>query len=53
MITLEGYKILRELYDSPRSQVYQGYRESDRQPVVLKLLREEYPTPEAIALIFA
>ncbi|WP_242051210.1 AAA family ATPase [Nostoc spongiaeforme] len=49
MIALEGYKILRELYDSPRSQVYQGYRESDRQPVVLKLLREEYPTPEAIA----
>ncbi|MBE9003656.1 AAA family ATPase [Fortiea sp. LEGE XX443] len=49
MIALEGYKILRELYDSPNSQVYQGYREFDRQPVVLKLLRQEYPPPEAIA----
>ncbi len=49
MIALEGYKILRELYDSPRSQVYQGYREFDRQPVVLKLLGQEYPSPEAIA----
>jgi len=49
MITLEGYKILIELYESPRSQVYHGYREADRQPVVLKLLRMEYPPPEAIA----
>ncbi|WP_414545420.1 AAA family ATPase [Nostoc sp. CCY0012] len=49
MIVLEGYKVLKELYVSPNSHVYQGYRESDQQPVVLKFLREEYPSPEAIA----
>jgi predicted ATPase/class 3 adenylate cyclase/tRNA A-37 threonylcarbamoyl transferase component Bud32 len=49
MIALEGYKILKQLYESPRSQVYQGYRECNRQLVVLKLLRLEYPPPEAIA----
>ncbi|MEH2180612.1 AAA family ATPase [Nostoc sp.] len=49
MITLEGYKVLTELHASPNSQVYRGYRELDRQPVVLKVLWQEYPSPEAIA----
>ncbi|MBD2679341.1 MULTISPECIES: AAA family ATPase [Nostoc] len=49
MIELEGYKVLTELHASPNSQVYRGYRELDRQPVVLKVLRQEYPPPEAIA----
>ncbi|YAF96759.1 MAG: AAA family ATPase [Nodularia sp. CChRGM 3473] len=49
MITLEGYKVLTELHASPNSQVYRGYRELDQQPVVLKVLRQEYPPPEAIA----
>ncbi|BCL38554.1 AAA family ATPase [Nostoc sp. MS1] len=49
MITLEGYKVLTELHASPNSQIYRGYRELDQQPVVLKVLRQEYPPPEAIA----
>ncbi|MBN3877884.1 MULTISPECIES: AAA family ATPase [unclassified Nostoc] len=49
MIALEGYKVLTELHTSPNSQVYRGYRELDRQPVVLKVLWQEYPSPEAIA----
>ncbi|MHC5930657.1 serine/threonine protein kinase [Nostoc sp.] len=49
MIALEGYKVLTELHASPNSQVYQGYRDLDQQPVVLKVLRQEYPPPEAIA----
>ncbi|MEH2195505.1 MAG: AAA family ATPase [Nostoc sp.] len=49
MIALEGYKVLTELHASPNSQVYQGYRDLDQQPVVLKVLRQEYPSPEAIA----
>lgn len=49
MIALEGYKVLAELHTSPNSQVYRGYRELDQQPVVLKVLWQEYPPPEAIA----
>ncbi len=49
MMRLPGYQIIEEIYESSISRVYRGYREQDNQPVILKLLNQEYPAPEAIA----
>jgi histidine kinase len=49
MATIQGYQVTETLYESSKSRVYRGRRESDQQPVVLKLLRPENPSPEAIA----
>lgn len=44
MITLPGYQILNPIYHGSRTLVYRGIRLSDGCPVVIKLLRSEYPT---------
>jgi serine/threonine protein kinase len=49
MMTLKGYRVLAQLHESAHSRVYRAFREVDNQPVVLKVLAENYPTPEAIA----
>ncbi len=49
MLEISGYKINSLIYESALSGVYRGYCESDFQPVILKILKLEYPTPEAIA----
>ncbi|MBE9226142.1 AAA family ATPase [Phormidium sp. LEGE 05292] len=43
MINLLGYSIRQQIYAGTRTLVYQGVRESDRQPVVIKLLQNEFP----------
>ncbi|MGK7873169.1 MAG: AAA family ATPase [Xenococcaceae cyanobacterium] len=45
MITIAGYQIAAQIYESANSLVYRGYREQDNRPVILKVLREDYPTP--------
>ncbi|MEG3895394.1 MULTISPECIES: protein kinase domain-containing protein [unclassified Microcoleus] len=40
---LPGYQIAEQIYAGSRTLVYRGVRESDRTPVVIKLLRNEYP----------
>jgi len=40
---LPGYRITEQLYAGSRTLVYRGVRESDRTPVVIKVLRNEYP----------
>jgi predicted ATPase/signal transduction histidine kinase len=42
-IAFPNYRITQQLYSGLRSQVYRGISESTQQPVVLKLLKEEYP----------
>jgi PAS domain S-box-containing protein len=49
VITLLGYQVLEQLYEGDGSLVYRGRRNHDAQPVILKLLKQEYPTPEEIA----
>ena len=44
MITLLGYQILNLIYESPNSLVYRSIRERDKQAVILKVLKEDYPT---------
>lgn len=49
MRNISGYQITEQLYESENSVVYRAYRESDNEPVILKLLKEAYPSPELIA----
>jgi serine/threonine protein kinase len=48
MITIHGYQILTQIYESANSVVYRGIRHEDNHPVILKLLKEDYPTPEKL-----
>ncbi|CBN56975.1 MULTISPECIES: trifunctional serine/threonine-protein kinase/ATP-binding protein/sensor histidine kinase [Kamptonema] len=47
---LSGYQITEELYIGTRTLVYRGIRTNDQQPVVIKLLRNEYPNFNEIIL---
>jgi histidine kinase len=47
MFSIAGYQISEVLYESSRSLVYRANR--DRASVILKVLNQEYPSPEAIA----
>lgn len=49
MFEIPDYKINSLIYESALSLVYRGYRTEDYQPTILKILKLEYPTPEAIA----
>ena len=48
MIEIAGYQINSLIYESSLSVVYRGYRHDDQQPVILKILKLNYPTPEEI-----
>jgi serine/threonine protein kinase len=43
-LTLTGYHLIEQIYNGSRTQVYRGVRSSDQKPVVIKLLKSEYPT---------
>ena len=43
IISLPGYQITEPLYTGTRTLVYRGIRTSDQHPVVIKILRNEYP----------
>jgi PAS domain S-box-containing protein len=49
MHTISSYHITEQLYDSANSLVYRGHRQTDAHPVILKVLKEAYPSPERIA----
>ena len=46
MITIPGYRIVRQLYQGSRTIVYQGQRLDDRKPVIIKTLLPDQLTPE-------
>ncbi|MGK7916467.1 MAG: AAA family ATPase, partial [Prochloraceae cyanobacterium] len=48
MIILPGYQILTQIYESANSLVYRGLREQDNIPVILKVLKQEYPPIEQL-----
>jgi len=41
---ISGYRLDELIYESDRTLVYRGKRIEDRQPIVIKLMRNEYPT---------
>ncbi|MDM8557977.1 AAA family ATPase [Candidatus Parabeggiatoa sp. HSG14] len=49
MHTLPGYLVTAKIYESDISQVYRGIRKQDKLPVILKLLKKDYPTDTEIA----
>ncbi len=48
MITIPGYEINNQIYESINSEVYRGIRHLDQQPVIIKVLKQNYPTPQEI-----
>jgi predicted ATPase/GAF domain-containing protein/tRNA A-37 threonylcarbamoyl transferase component Bud32 len=49
MLTLTGYQVLAKIYESFNSEVYEGIRLEDNQPVILKVLKQDYPTSQELA----
>ncbi len=49
MLEISGYRISDKIYESFRHLVYRAVRQRDDLPVVLKVLRNEYPDPEETA----
>lgn len=45
MISLPDITIVSKIYESTNSIVYRGILKENRQPLILKLLKEEFPTP--------
>ena len=45
MLTLPNYQIGSQIYESLNSLVYRGIQKKDNQPVILKMLKQDYPTP--------
>ncbi|MEH2357550.1 ATP-binding sensor histidine kinase [Nostoc sp.] len=43
-LRIAGYQIIEKLYSGSRTQVYRAIRECNRLPVVIKLLKREFPT---------
>ncbi|MEB3278417.1 MAG: AAA family ATPase [Lyngbya sp.] len=46
MIFLPNYQIINSIYESSNSLVYRAIRTSDQQSVILKLLKQDYPSRE-------
>ena len=44
MITINGYQVNTKIYESSNSIVYQGIRDNDHQSVIIKVLKEDYPS---------
>ncbi|HSH05805.1 MAG TPA: AAA family ATPase [Anaerolineae bacterium] len=49
MLQIPGYQIKQLLHDSIQSRVYRAEREGDGEAVILKVLAEDYPSPQRIA----
>ncbi|MEG3863015.1 AAA family ATPase [Microcoleus sp. herbarium12] len=48
MITLTGVAIQSKIYESSASTVYRGIRVQDGQALVIKLLKQDYPSPQEL-----
>ncbi|MEP0755241.1 trifunctional serine/threonine-protein kinase/ATP-binding protein/sensor histidine kinase [Trichocoleus sp. Lan] len=49
MRTIPGYQIFELIYESSKSLVYRGCRLRDNLPLILKVIKEDYPLPEEIS----
>lgn len=46
MINIDGYQINTLIYESVNSIVYRGIRQQDNQPIILKMLQQDGPSPQ-------
>jgi serine/threonine protein kinase len=44
LVTIPGYRIVEQIYEGSKTRVYRGLAELDQKTVVIKLLKQEYPT---------
>jgi PAS domain S-box-containing protein len=49
MLTVPGVEVKTCIYESANSLVYRAIRHSDNKPIILKILKENYPTPQELA----
>jgi predicted ATPase/signal transduction histidine kinase/tRNA A-37 threonylcarbamoyl transferase component Bud32 len=49
VFSIQGYHINEEIYTGSKTIVYRGIREQDKKPVIIKLMRNEYPSFSEIA----
>ena len=49
LVTFSSYKVAEQVHESANSLVYRGHRIEDNHPVILKIIKESYPSPEKIA----
>ncbi|MEH2034715.1 MAG: AAA family ATPase [Nostoc sp.] len=49
LYSFPGYRITEQIYSGSKTLVYRGIREEDKKSVILKLMRNEYPTFAEIA----
>jgi len=48
MLSIPDIAVQKLLYESDNSVVYRALRKSDCQPIILKLLKQNYPTPQEL-----
>lgn len=48
MLEIPGIQTLNKIYENSKSTVYRAIRAQDKQPIILKLLNEDYPSPAEI-----
>ena len=44
-----SYQLAQKLYESNNSLIYRGYNSQNQQSVILKILKEAYPSPKRVA----
>jgi predicted ATPase/signal transduction histidine kinase/tRNA A-37 threonylcarbamoyl transferase component Bud32 len=49
MLTISGFSISSKIHESYNSLVYRGIRQQDNRPIVLKILKSAYPTPQLLS----
>ncbi|MBO0352293.1 AAA family ATPase [Phormidium pseudopriestleyi FRX01] len=49
MLNISGVTVQTQIYESANSIVYRGIWDSDSQPIIRKILKENYPTPQELA----
>jgi len=49
MIAIPGIAVIALIYESNKSLVYRGRLEHNNKPVIIKIIKEEHPTPEDLA----
>lgn len=48
MIVLSGYEIIEKIYEGVRTVVYRAKKDGYRQPVIIKIIKYDYPSLEQI-----
>ncbi|SKB13861.1 putative Mitogen-activated protein kinase kinase [Planktothrix sp. PCC 11201] len=49
MLTIAGVEVKTCIYESANSLVYRAIQQSNNEPIILKILKENYPTPQELA----